>query len=112
MARLISAMRLIACASFVLAILAGVSISRATSAPDFPPGSFNDGGHYKLSDFEGKVVVLFFYEQDCPTCRGLIPKRNEVVDQFKKKPVKFLAVAPGDTLIDTIGYQKSTHLKM
>ena len=36
-------------------------------APDFPAGEFNDGQRYQLSDFEGKVVVLFFYEKDCPT---------------------------------------------
>src|SRR5688500_11454770 len=46
--------------------------SAGDRAPDFPPGAFNDGGRYRLSDFEGKVLVLFFYEQDCPRCRGSI----------------------------------------
>jgi len=32
------------------------------SAPDFPPGPFTDGGHYQLSDFKGKVLVLYFFE--------------------------------------------------
>jgi hypothetical protein len=32
------------------------------SAPDFPPGTFTDNGNHKLSDFEGKVVVLYFFE--------------------------------------------------
>jgi peroxiredoxin len=81
-------------------------------APDFPPGVFSDGGHYKMADFEGKVVVLFFYEKDCPTCRGKIPARNKVVDQFKDKPVKFVAVAPGDTFTEAVAYTRETRLKM
>jgi peroxiredoxin len=81
-------------------------------APDFPPGVFSDGGHYKLSDFEGKVLVLFFYEQDCPTCRGLIPERNKVVAQFKDKPVKFIAVGAGDSIPDVMSYVRGTRLAM
>jgi peroxiredoxin len=87
-------------------------VQRGAAAPDFPPGSFSDGGHYKMADFEGKVVVLFFYEKDCPTCRGKIPARNKVVDQFKDKPVKFVAVAPGDTFAEAIAYTRETRLKM
>jgi peroxiredoxin len=82
------------------------------NAPDFPPGTFSDGGHYSLSDFKGKLVVLFFYEKDCPRCRGEIPERNKVVDQFQDKPVVFIAVGPNDTLADVRGYINGTHLKL
>jgi thiol-disulfide isomerase/thioredoxin len=82
------------------------------TAPDFPPGTFSDGGHYKLNDFQGKLLVLFFYEKECPTCRGLIPTRNAVVDQFKDSPVKFIAVGPNDSMSDVISYMKGTHLEM
>lgn len=98
-----------ASACLLSAMLAGAARG---GAPEFPPGSFSDGGHYKLSDFDGKVLVLFFYEQNCPRCRGLIPERNKVVDQFKNKPVKFIAVAPGDTLNDALAYTRETKLKM
>jgi peroxiredoxin len=83
-------------------------------APDFPPGLFNDGQRYSLKDLQdqGKAVVLFFYEQDCPSCRGLIPQRNQVVAQFKDKPVKFLAVAAGDPMPDARSYLSSTRLNM
>lgn len=81
-------------------------------APDFPPGLFIDGRHYSLEDLKGKAVVLFFYEQDCPTCRGLIPKRNEVVEAYKDKPVKFIAVAAGDSIADAKAYVASTKLEM
>lgn len=34
----------------------------AQTAADFPPGPFTDGGQYQLSDFKGKVLVLYFFE--------------------------------------------------
>jgi peroxiredoxin len=81
-------------------------------APDFPAGAFNDGNRYQLSDYAGKVVVLFFYEKDCPTCRGKIPARNALVKQYEGKPVKFFAVAAGDTLQQAKQYAGGTKLAM
>lgn len=111
-----SSVRTVLAASLLLgAALASPSPAAAAEkekAADFPPGAFSDGQRYRLSDFEGKAVVLFFYEKDCPGCRGKIPDRNRVVDQFKDKPVKFFAVAPGDTLVDVNSYVRGTRLKM
>jgi peroxiredoxin len=87
-------------------------IDEDSGAPDFPPGVFSDGGHYHLSDFRGKLVVLFFYESTCPRCKGLIPDRNKVVAEFKDKPVKFVAVSPHDTLFEARSYITETHLAM
>lgn len=81
-------------------------------APDFPPGVFNDGKQYRLEDFRGKTVVLFFYEKDCPRCRSSIPQRNKVVQAYKDKPVKFIAIAAGDTLGDAKSYSGQTGLAM
>src|SRR5688500_5699843 len=86
---------------FACILLLGASAVRGgpgdfgEAAPDFPPGVFNDGQRYSLSDFEGKVVVLFFYEKDCPSCRKKIPERNAIVQQYQGKPVRFFAVAAG-----------------
>src|SRR5688500_486596 len=82
------------------------------SAADFPPGAFSDGGKYSISDFEGKALVLFFYEQDCPKCRGLIPERNKVVEQFKDKPVKFIAVGASAPPAEVASYARGTRLAM
>jgi peroxiredoxin len=81
-------------------------------APDFPAGAFNDGNRYQLSDYAGKVVVLFFFEKDCPRCRGTIPDRNAIVKQYQGKPVKFFAVAAGDTLAQAKLYAGGTKLAM
>jgi peroxiredoxin len=90
----------------------GAAGKQGERAPDFPPGAFNDGGRYQLADYEGKVVVLFFYEKDCPTCRGKIPERNAVVKQYQGKPVRFFAVAAGDTLQQAKAYAGGTKLAM
>jgi peroxiredoxin len=89
-----------------------MEIKPGDEAPDFPPGLFSDGRHYSLSDFRGKVVVLFFYESQCPRCKGTIPERNELVRAFKDKPVKFLAVGASDTADDVLSYTRETGLVM
>src|SRR4051812_25815517 len=112
--------RLITLAALLSAVVATWALAPAAvraagsdgGAPDFPPGSFSDGGQYKVSDFQGKLLVLFFYEQQCPTCRGEIPDRNKVVEQFKGKPVKFIAVGAGDPLPDVTAYVRDTKLAM
>jgi len=81
-------------------------------APDFPPGLFSDNRPHSMKEFEGKAVVLFFYEQECPTCRGKIPERNAVVELFRGKPVVFIAVAAGDSLTEAQQYARETKLAM
>jgi thiol-disulfide isomerase/thioredoxin len=82
------------------------------AAPDFPPGAFSDGGHYDLADFKGKAVVVFFFESECPTCKGLVPQWNRIVAQYKDKPVKFLAVGPHNSLAGVRAYVGETRLAM
>lgn len=81
-------------------------------APDFPIGLFSDEESYRLSDFRGKVVVLFFYENQCPRCKGSVPERNEIVKAFEGKPVKFIAVGASDTVDAVVGYGRETKLRM
>lgn len=105
-------MRLTLAAVLGLCLLAPLAHAARPSAGDFPPGVFSDGGQYSVSDYEGKVLVLFFYEQECPRCRGLIPQRNAVVEQYRDKPVKFIAIGAGDTPQQCSMYVNSTHLAM
>lgn len=82
------------------------------TAPEFPLGLFTDGGRHQLSDYRGKVVVLFFYEAGCPKCKGTIPERNEIVKAYDGKPVKFIAVGASDILPATQNYSRETRLAM
>jgi thiol-disulfide isomerase/thioredoxin len=86
--------------------------ARADESKDFPPGQFTDNGSYSLEGMKGKVVVLFFFEETCPRCRGLIPERNKLVQSLKDKPVKFIAVDPGHPMADSTAYVTQTKLTM
>lgn len=44
----------------------------ATKAPAFSLTS-SDGNQVKLSDFSGKVVVIFFFGNSCPSCKAAAP---------------------------------------
>jgi peroxiredoxin len=81
------------------------------TAPDFPPGAFTDGTQYSIADLKGKVVVLYFGCPVCPRNRGSIPERNKVVEQFKGKPVKFLAITPA-LMAECKAYTTGTKLEM
>jgi peroxiredoxin len=99
-------------AALLLAIPANAQPKTGDEAPEFPVGVFSDGRDYRLSDFRGRVVVLFFYESGCPRCKGSIPERNEVVKAFEGKPVKFLAVGASDSLASAMSYGSETRLQM
>lgn len=96
---------LLVCPSLVMADL-------AAQGTDFPPGAFSDGGRYDLADFKGKVVVLLFFEIDYPENRGRIAEWNKLVEQYKDKPIRFLAVAPHNDLAQVQKYASETRLEM
>lgn len=79
---------------------------------EFPPGLFSDGGHYTLADLKGKAVVLVFFEMDYGDNRGHIADWNKLVDQYKDRPIKFLAVAPHADLAKVQKYVQETKLQM
>jgi thiol-disulfide isomerase/thioredoxin len=83
-----------------------------TLAADFPPGPFTDGHSYSLEDYRGKIVVVFFFEPTCPTCRAKWPEYNALVKTYKDKPVQFLAVASNITAESAKTYQQQTPMEM
>ena len=98
-------------ASMALSAEATGSGKFGEDAPDFPPGAFTDGAQYSVADFHGKVVVLYFGCPVCPRNRGSIPERNKIVEQFKGRPVKFLAITPAQ-MEECKGYTSETKLEM
>ncbi|MDE5423222.1 TlpA family protein disulfide reductase [Ancylomarina sp. DW003] len=54
-----------------------------TSAPDFTLQSVDDNT-VNLSDFENKVLVIFFFGDNCPLCKAVGPSiESEINDHFK-----------------------------
>lgn len=66
-------------------------------AIDFEIETF-DGETIKLSDFEGKVVVLNFWASWCPPCRWEMPFFERMSQEYEDQDVVFLGVAISDTL--------------
>jgi len=79
---------------------------------EFPPGAFSDGGRYDLADLKGKVVVLVFFEIDYGDNKAKVPEWNKLVEQYKDKPIKFLAVAPHSDLPKVQKYATQNNLEM
>ncbi|MFG0288359.1 MAG: TlpA family protein disulfide reductase [Rhodopirellula sp. JB044] len=60
-----------------------------------------NGNRMKLSDFHGKVVVLFFSFKGCGPCERLYPANRKLIDEMADEPFAFLGVQ-GDETIETI----------
>jgi len=64
-------------------------ISKA--APDFQLDLLS-GGHFKLSEHKGTVVVLDFWASWCGPCMQSMPVTDAVVSEFKDSKVQLIAV--------------------
>lgn len=56
------------------------------SAPDFEVRDVQ-GNPVRLSDFRGKVVLIFFTVPNCPSCAGMIPVINSVKQFYEPEVV-------------------------
>ena len=58
-----------------------------------------DNNHFRLADFQGKVIVLNFWATWCGPCRREVPEYEEVRRDFVGRNVEFIALTtddPGD----------------
>lgn len=78
-------------------------------APDFALIGIDDRIH-RLADFkEGKVLVVFFTSNHCPTSHGAAARLKEFLADFRGRGMNFVAINPNhpDGLsIDELGYSK------
>lgn len=79
------------------------------AAPAFSlPGI--DGKTYTLDDFkDGKVLVVFFTSNHCPTSHGAADRIRSFLDEFRPKGMSFVAINPNHPeglSIDELGYTK------
>lgn len=73
------------------------------AAPDFEMETF-DGETLRLSELEGKVVVLNFWASWCPPCRWEMPFFETMWNEYRDRGVVFVGVAMADTLEDAQGF--------
>jgi peroxiredoxin len=78
-------------------------------APDFALMGIDDRIH-RLADYaDGKVLVVFFTSNHCPTSHGAAARLRKFLDDFRGRGMTFLAINPNhpDGLsIDELGFSK------
>lgn len=82
-------------------LLAGVLLTSLVGAQEklaFPqnPAQWVNGRPLTVESLEGKTAVLWFYEEQCPSCRAKWPGMLEVSRKYAGKPVVFIAVNSGN----------------
>jgi thiol-disulfide isomerase/thioredoxin len=77
------------------------------AAPDFILPAV-DGKNYSLRDFaDAKILALIFTCNHCPTANAYQERIMRLVDDYKEKGVRIVAISPNDPLavrLDELGY--------
>ncbi|MCH8277045.1 MAG: TlpA family protein disulfide reductase, partial [Bacteroidetes bacterium] len=67
--------------------------SLAVPASDFSFTGVNDDRQWKLSDFDGKVVIINFWATWCAPCRVEIPDLNRLQDKYRNDGLVILSIS-------------------
>jgi len=73
-----------------------IGLSKGNLAPDFSLYDV-EGKGIKLSDFQGKVVMLNFWATWCGPCKAEVPSMEALYQDYKDKGFVILAVNVGDS---------------
>jgi thiol-disulfide isomerase/thioredoxin len=96
--------------SFTLAslLLALGFLATPASADDPPPSPkrWINSPPLDLARLKGKLVVLYYFEEQCPQCRREWPERLAVSQQFADQPVLFVAVNSGNNEAGLMKYAR------
>ncbi len=63
-----------------------------------------------LDKLDGKGIVLFYFEEQCPSCEKSWPERLAAAERHRDEPVIFVAVNSGNTPQQIAGYLKRNHI--
>jgi len=66
-------------------------VQEGSPAPDFTLSTI-DGGTVRLSDFQGKKVILNFWATWCPPCKAEMPHMQNFYEKNKDNGIEIVAV--------------------
>jgi len=95
--RLLAPARLVALTFFLSSMFASLSISASTdSAPEYQSEDWQlinlSGENVRLSEYQGRPVLLVFWATWCPYCKKLLPGIQKLHEKYQKKGLKIIAV--------------------
>jgi thiol-disulfide isomerase/thioredoxin len=99
------------CLAFLLSVV--VTAYAADSSADLlptDPAMWLNSPPLTMESLKGKGVVLWFYEEDCPSCRGKWPGMYELARKYQGQPVVFVAVNSGNAPAQVQQYAKEVKL--
>jgi len=69
-----------------------------------------DGRDVRLSDFQGKPILLYFMATWCPQCRAMIPRMLEINSRYSAKGLVILGVNVMESREKMVSYAKKNAL--
>lgn len=74
------------------------------------PAAWINSQPYSLESLKGKAVFFYFFEEQCPKCRGQWPAILETAKKYRQEPIVFVAVNSGNDRGTVEQYAKSVKL--
>jgi len=90
-----------------LAAFAAPAAAWAQDTLDLKGSGWVNAKDLSLDRLKGKVVVVYFFSNECPRCIAAIPGRNAFRKSYADKPVVFIAVNSGSPRSVVEEYVKS-----
>ncbi|MBV8881162.1 MAG: TlpA family protein disulfide reductase [Planctomycetaceae bacterium] len=80
----------------ILAVFLLSAAARAQDSLELKGSGWVNAKDLALDRLKGKIVVVFFFEEECPRCLAGIPGRNQLRKSYAEKPVVFIAINSGN----------------
>src|SRR5262245_28715044 len=112
MNRLICSSITLLAAAAALCLLQASSVGAADSSELLPrdPAMWLNSPPLTAESLKGKGVVLWFFEEDCPSCRGKWPGMYTLAKKFEGQPVVVIAVISRNSPSEVQQYAKDVKL--
>ncbi len=74
------------------------------------PAAWLNSAPLTADSLKGKAAFLWFFEEQCPKCRGKWPSMYELAKQYTGQPIVFIAVNSGNSPADVEQYAREVKL--